>query len=137
MNFEPPRRKHSMCNVTLYGILYATDLQDASHSLFSTSQCHFTKINALCYCKWNLEHFMRCLNKKKFVDTSVSMGHLTDLHSLFFGFKSLSWFEFCIKKKNEKKKKHWEFRWVNKEGNRSEINHLVCILILPHVIELK
>lgn len=79
---------------------------------------------------------MRCLNKKKFVDTSVSMGHLTDLHSLFLDSSLYPDLNSALKKKT-KKKKHWEFRWVNKEGNRSEINHLVCILILPHVIELK
>lgn len=47
---------------------------------------------------------MRCLNKKKFVDTSVSMGHLTDLHSLFLDSSLYPDLNSALKKKNEKKK---------------------------------
>lgn len=47
---------------------------------------------------------MRCLNKKKFVDTSVSMGHLTDLHSLFLDSSLYPDLNSALKKKKRKKK---------------------------------
>lgn len=46
---------------------------------------------------------MRCLNKKKFVDTSVSMGHLTDLHSLFLDSSLYTDLNSALKKKTKKK----------------------------------